>query len=216
MNRLSRLSTTLGSLALFLVTSSNAGVISRDFCIEIENIEIVYPWEETPEGVSIVETYGPPARVGQLFRGRISYDNTDIPQTGNLTREYYMGIPIDKMEPISELFVSYQCPFYGNDRIGDVPVESTLFFEEGILTDFNLRFNQDLQYFLDYETIGERYFGSGDVYFTYDYPGGREYAFAECLISGNVHFPVPEPGLLLLSTIGCVWICAARKNKKSY
>jgi hypothetical protein len=149
---------------------------------------------------------------GEIYHGNLTYDNINIPETGS----YTIGMYLDESrtdivsDEIQSLLIEWTTPFYGNQNrtvnfILNYSQEYALLnFYNGALIGFHLLMHQDMDIGIEDEKFNEIYYGLGNKLFVFDFQGESFTDLARCEIMGTVHFPVPEPKVPVLFTIGLI------------
>lgn len=185
-------------MVLIAIKFSNADLITSNFCIVVDEVDITLPWEEIPDEVSNIE-FGPHGIPGETFMGTITYDDTIIPEMGSFTEVYSFGIPVNGNPGMLSAF--WESPFL----IEGFAEMATLNFLNAQLIGFSLNWHPDISFGLDDETITEEtYQGFGQVNIIYNINNETFSDFTDMTIRGIVHFQVSEPGSLLPSIFGII------------
>jgi hypothetical protein len=211
-----RLPIVIGLLALCLTGPLNAELIVSKFIIEVTESSIILPWEEIPDGITNIRIppYGMP---GEIYNGNITYDDSNIPQTGNYTIGFSHQDPASiDVDEIQAIDVEWTSPFFGSSDIStNIYDYAIIFFEDKVLTEMNLLIHHDLYPSIEDEVfMGNTYYGYGYTIFNFDYLGETDYGFAELSVRGTVDFSVVEPEFILFIIISFTMILILKVTDK--
>lgn len=184
---------------LCLCTPAEAALFTQAFYVKIDSVTI-------KETLGNDWYYGP--EVGSVFKGSVTYDDTNVPDSGAFMVGHTGTWPEDTgVDELQDWFLAWEgvTPLgWELDFFYDV---SRLFFLDGRLTGIHSIWHADQQGGIEDEGFLGRDYISYGYHPILEAPGGYDY-----VAKGSLSIPVPEPAVLFTLAAGLLWlgVCTRR------